>query len=30
MDGQTVTVFYVVDDEVWGFGLLRSDVPACR
>jgi hypothetical protein len=30
MDARTVTAFYVVDDEVWGFGLMRPDVPACR
>jgi hypothetical protein len=30
MDGRTVTAFYVVEDEVWGFGLMRPDVPACR
>jgi hypothetical protein len=30
MDGQTVTAFYVVDEEVWGFGLLRPGVPVCR
>jgi hypothetical protein len=30
IDGQTVTAFYVVEDEVWGFGLLRPGMPACR
>lgn len=28
--GRTVTAFYVLDDRVWGFGLLREDVPVCR
>jgi hypothetical protein len=26
----TVTVFYVLDDRVWGFGLFRPGVPLCR
>jgi hypothetical protein len=30
MDGLTVTAFYVVDEKVWGFGLMRPGVPACR
>jgi hypothetical protein len=29
-DGRTVTAFYVVDEKVWGFGLMRPGVPACR
>jgi hypothetical protein len=24
------TAFYVLDDRLWGFGLLRPDVPVCR
>ena len=24
------TAFYVLEDRVWGFALLRSDVPVCR
>lgn len=27
---RTLTAFYVVDDRLWGFGLMRRDVPACR
>ena len=27
---QTTTAFYVVADKVWGFGLSRAVVPACR
>jgi hypothetical protein len=26
----TLTAFYVVDGELWGFGLMRRNVPACR
>ena len=29
-DGTAVTAFYVLDDEVWGFGLFRAGVPVCR
>lgn len=28
--GRTMTSFYVVDEQVWGFGLSRSSEPACR
>jgi hypothetical protein len=28
--GPTTTVFYVYADKVWGFGLSRAEVPACR
>jgi hypothetical protein len=28
--GSTVTEFYVFNDELWGFGLSRGSVPACR
>jgi hypothetical protein len=28
--GRTLSVFYVLRDEVWGFGLLRAGVRACR
>jgi hypothetical protein len=28
--GRTTTSFYVVDEQVWGFGLSRSGEPACR
>lgn len=28
--GTTVTAFYVLDEEVWGFGLLRAGVSVCR
>ncbi len=28
--GRTVTSFYVVDEQVWGFGLSRPTEPACR
>jgi hypothetical protein len=28
--GQAVTAFYVVGEELWGFGLSRPDVPVCR
>lgn len=28
--GSAHTLFYVVDDQLWGFGLTRPDVPACR
>lgn len=27
---RTLTAFYVVDEQLWGFGLMRPDVPACR
>jgi hypothetical protein len=27
---RTLTAFYVVDGKLWGFGLMRPDVPACR
>jgi hypothetical protein len=27
---RTLTAFYVVDEKLWGFGLMRPDVPACR
>jgi hypothetical protein len=27
---RTRTAFYVVDDKLWGFGLMRPVVPACR
>jgi hypothetical protein len=27
---QSVTAFYVVSDTLWGFGLMRPRVPACR
>lgn len=27
---RTLTAFYVVDERLWGFGLMRPDVPACR
>ena len=27
---RTLTAFYVVDEKLWGFGLMRRDVPACR
>jgi hypothetical protein len=27
---RAVSVFYVDDDEVWGFGLTRPGVPVCR
>jgi hypothetical protein len=27
---RTTTSFYVVDEQVWGFGLSRSTDPACR
>jgi hypothetical protein len=28
--GRTATSFYVVDEQVWGFGLSRLAEPACR
>lgn len=28
--GETTTAFYVVDEEVWGFGLLARGVATCR
>lgn len=28
--GRTLSAFYVLRDEVWGFGLARTGVPACR
>jgi hypothetical protein len=28
--GRTVTAFYVVGDVLWGFGLMRRQVPVCR
>jgi hypothetical protein len=28
--GRTTTSFYVVDEQVWGFGLSRLGEPACR
>ena len=28
--GRTTTAIYVVDEQVWGFGLLASDEPVCR
>jgi hypothetical protein len=28
--GRVVTAIYILRDEVWGFGLLRDDVPVCR
>jgi hypothetical protein len=28
--GRAVTAFYVVDGEVWGFGLLDRRTPVCR
>jgi hypothetical protein len=28
--GRTTTSFYVVDEEIWGFGLSRLAEPACR
>lgn len=28
--GRTVTALYVADDRLWGFGLMRQDVPVCR
>ena len=28
--GQTTTAFYVVDEQVWGFGLSRPGQPVCR
>jgi hypothetical protein len=28
--GRTVTAFYVLDEDVWGFGLLRPGVSVCR
>ncbi|MEP6911060.1 MAG: hypothetical protein ABI896_11610 [Actinomycetota bacterium] len=28
--GRTTTSFYVVDEQVWGFGLSRPSEPACR
>jgi hypothetical protein len=28
--GRTTTSVYVVDEQVWGFGLSRSSEPACR
>ena len=27
---RATTAFYVLDDKVWGFGLNRAGVPACR
>jgi hypothetical protein len=27
---RTLTAFYVVDEKLWGFGLMRPGVPACR
>ena len=28
--GDAITVFYVFDRALWGFGLTRPDVPVCR
>ena len=28
--GRTTTSFYVVDEQVWGFGLSRPSEPVCR
>jgi hypothetical protein len=28
--GGTVTAFYLLDDRLWAFGLLRSGIPLCR
>jgi hypothetical protein len=28
--GRTITSFYVVDEQVWGFGLSRPAEPTCR
>ena len=28
--GRAVTVFYVFDGSLWGFGLTRPNVPPCR
>jgi hypothetical protein len=28
--GAATSVVYVVDDDVWGFGLLRAGTPVCR
>jgi len=28
--GSVQSLFYVVDDQLWGFGLARLGVPACR
>lgn len=28
--GPTVTSFYIVDDQVWGFGLTLRNLPVCR
>ena len=28
--GRTTTSFYIVDEQVWGFGLSRRAEPTCR